>query len=530
METSVSHKSRTAIGSMLRARAQERPDRVCCSLDGRSFTFAEMDARSDTIAAGLAALGVHKGDRVATLSTNRIELLEIFYGAAKAGAVQVPLNAYLKGEFLHHQLAQSRATVLITDESGRDAVDALRSKLPELRTIVMFDNAPGGVHYSQLSAAGDMPPSVQVGPSDTMSIIYTSGTTGLPKGCIASHGYYCRSGDLLGSALEITDDDVLFAGLPLFHAGARLVTVALPLMFGIPTHLRSSFSASRYFAQAGACGATVMIAVGAMGAAMLASEPGPGDRSHRVSRIMVAPLSLAGQQQFRDRFGVEPWVDVFGQSECMPMMVTELSSPRRDPTGCGRPAPDLEIALFDDDGNRVEGEGAGEICVRPTERHAMFDGYFDRPAATLEAFQGLWYRSGDYGKRLPSGALAFVDRKKDALRRRGENVSSVELEAAINAHPDVVESAVHAMPSELGEDEIKVCIVAARPLDPTELFGFFTGNLPYFAIPRYVDIIADLPRNGVGRVMKHKLREAGNHAATWDFEALGLTVQRHQRR
>ncbi len=216
----------------------------------------------------------------------------------------------------------------------------------------------------------------------------------------------------------------------------------------------------------------------------------------------------------------------------MPVMATPLSSDDRDPGGCGIAAHDLEVALLDDDGRPVEDGAVGEICVRPREPYAMFDGYFERPEATVEAFKGLWYHTGDYGKRLESGAYAFVDRKKDSLRRRGENISSLELEAAINGHPRIAESAVIGVPSELGEDDVKACVVVADgdAPDPEELFGFFKDNLPYFAIPRYVDVIEALPRNGVGRVMKHKLREAGNSESTIDFDQLGLTVAKAERR
>jgi carnitine-CoA ligase len=523
--------TRDAIGNVLHARAAETPDRICCAMDDDVFTYAEMDHRSDALAAGLAALGTGRGERVATLAPNRTELLELFYGVAKTGAAQVPLNAFIKGEFLLHQLRHSRSSILITDAAGRDAVAPLRSELPDLRTVVMLDDAQGEeVPYASLLEAGETPPDVELGAADTMSIVYTSGTTGRPKGCVASHGYYCRSGDLIGSALEITDDDVLFAGLPLFHSGGRLVCVGMPLIHGIPAHIQGTFSASRYFPRAREVDATLMIAVGAMGAAVLATEPAPGDRDHKVSRIMCAPLSIEAQEMFRTRFGVDPWVDIFGQSECMPVTLTPLSSDRRDPAGCGIPAPDLEVVLLDDDGYVVEGEGTGEICLRPNVPYAMFDGYFEQPEATLASYKGLWYHTGDYGRRLPSGAFAFVDRKKDSLRRRGENVSSLELEGAINRHPGVVESAVHAVPSELGEDDIKACIVASADLDPEEVFAFFKANLPYFAIPRYAEVVDAVPRNAVGRVMKHKLRETGNGPRTWDFDAMGLTVTKAERR
>ena len=500
-------------------------------MDDSVFTYAEMDQRSNALAAGLAQLGVGRGEQVAMLAPNRIELLELFYGVAKTGAAQVPLNAFLKGEFLLHQLRQSRSGILVTDAAGREAVTPLRSQLPDLRAIIMVDEAEGNeIPFASLFDHGDIPPRVELTAADTMSILYTSGTTGLPKGCVASHGYYCRSGELIGAALEVTQDDILFAGLPLFHAGARLVTVTLPLIYGIPTYLQGTFSARAYFPRAKEIGATLMIAVGAMGAAILATEPSQADRGHKVTRIMCAPLSLESQAIFRDRFGVDPWVDIFGQTECMPTTLTPLSSERRDPNGCGIGAPDLDVALLDDEGYVLEGEAAGEICLRPKAPHAMFEGYFDNPTATLEAFQGLWYHTGDYGRRLPSGAFAFVDRKKDSLRRRGENISSFELEQAIDSHPAVVESAVVAVASNLGEDDIKACIVVCSPIEPADLFGFFKSNLPYFAIPRYVDFLDALPRNGVGRVLKHKLRDAGNTTETWDFEAMNLIVAKQERR
>ena len=174
----------------------------------------------------------------------------------------------------------------------------------------------------------------------------------------------------------------------------------------------------------------------------------------------------------------------------------------------------------------------GEITLRPRHRHAMFEGYWRKPEATLEAFRGLWYHTGDFGRRDERGFVSFVDRKRDALRRRGENVSSVELESAIITHPNIAEAAVHAVPSALTEDDIKACIVLGDgvELTPEAAFEFFRSTLPYFAIPRYVEVLDELPRNAVARVMKHLLRDRGVTAETWDFEALGFSVTRSERR
>jgi crotonobetaine/carnitine-CoA ligase len=502
-------------------------------MDDQILTYAEIDARADSIASGLTAIGVGRGDKVATLATNRVELLELFFGLARLGTVQVPVNAYLKGGFLRHQLAHAGVTTLITDAAGREAVAPLRPELPELQKTVMLD-APiaGEVPYSELATADAAAPEVALDMADPIAIVYTSGTTGLPKGCVASHGYFWRSCRLLGEGLEVTDDDVIFGALPLFHVSALFASVGMPLVFGVPSYLRRAFSVSGFFAAAGRCAATVTAAVGPMAQALLATEPGPADRNHRLQKFMCAPLSLASQRALRERFGVEPWVDFYGQSECMPVTITPWSSHRRDPAGCGLPAPDLDVRVLDDDGRPVDGDAVGEICVRPKQPHAMFDGYYRLPAETREAFGSGFYHTGDYGRRLASGAIAFVDRRKDALRRRGENVSSIEIEASINTHPQILDSAVHAVPSDLGEDDIKACVVVAEgaTLCAEDLFAFLKEQLPYFAVPRYVEIVGSLPRNAVGRVRKHELRQGGKTPGTWDFEAMGLTIASADRR
>ncbi|BBY22054.1 hypothetical protein MSTO_22590 [Mycobacterium stomatepiae] len=263
---------------------------------------------------------------------------------------------------------------------------------------------------------------------------------------------------------------------------------------------------------------------------MLASTPGPDDRGHGVRAMVVSPMAPDSQARFRRRFDIEPWTQIYGQTECVPLAFTPAGE-RTDAKGVGRPAPDLEVRLFDDHDLEVREGGVGEICFRGREAFTMFDGYWEDPEATQQACAGGWYHSGDLGRILPSGELEFVDRKKDSMRRRGENVSSMELEAAIAEHPAVIEVAVHAVPCEQTEDDIKACIVFRPGVQPDagELFEFFRNKLPYFMIPRYVDIVDELPKNAVGRVMKHVLREKTN-TPTLDFTALGLAVARTERR
>jgi carnitine-CoA ligase len=528
------------IGALLRARAQANPDGKYCHCAGQGFTFAEIDRRSDEVAAGFHAHGVGKGDRVATLTPNRIEVLELFFGLAKLGAIQVPLNAFLKGAFLQHQLAQSQASVLIADEAGLAAAAPLLDQLPELRLIVKLDPAPieglgrEGVEvlpYETVSAASGPPPEVELTPSDTMSIVYTSGTTGLPKGCVLSHGYYTRSASTVVYGLGVSEDDVVYTPLPLFHGGGRMMVLTMALVRGIPVYFDTGFSARAFIRKAAEVDATVVVAIGSMGMALLATPESEADRQHRIHSMFVAPLTPEEQERFKARFGIEPWTECYGQTECVPLCVAPRLGPR-DRAGCGFGAPDLEVKLLDDDLNEVPDGEVGELCIRPKERWTMFDGYYDQPEATLHSFRGLWYHTGDAAKKLPSGEFTFVDRKKDAMRRRGENVSSIELEVAIRTHPKIADAAVHAVPSPVGEDDIKavLVLVEGQGLEPEEVFAFFRDTLPYYAMPRYVEIVDDLPRNAVNRVMKHLLKDQPHGEGVWDFEALGLTVTREQRR
>jgi crotonobetaine/carnitine-CoA ligase len=499
------------------------------------LTFGELDERSDRVAAGLSELGVGRGDRVATLATNRIEVVELFFAVAKLGAIQVPLNAFLKGEFLRYQLDRSAAVALIADADGLRSVRPLLAGVSALRHVVALDERASAecaatAVFSELYLSAT-PPESSPRPEDTMSIIFTSGTTGLPKGCVVSHGYYVRSGRLTGQALGLNANDTIYCALPLFHAGGRLLALTNALVHGIPVSVDSAFSASRFFERARRVHATVAIGVGAMGQALMATPPGPGDRDHSVRTMLVSPMPVSVQEKFQERFGIDPWTEFYGQTECVPLTLTPRSA-ERDRAGCGLPAPDVEVGLLDELGDAVPHGEVGEVCIRPRSRFAMFDGYLDDPAQTLEAFRGLWYHTGDTARRRDSGELEFVDRKKDSMRRRGENVSSMELEAAIIRHDGVAEVAVHGVPSAQTEDDIKACIVPMQgvSLEPAELFEFFRVNLPYFAVPRYVEMYDELPKNAVGRVMKHVLRERGNGSSTIDFEGLGMAVARADRR
>ena len=512
------------------------PDKPYLGCADLSFTYAEIDDRTDRVAAGLAEHGVAPGDRVAVISSNRIEMLELFFACAKAGAVMVPLNVFLKGEFLRYQLEDSEAQTLVVDGPGFESGAEMLHLLPHLKRIVALDEPQGEApvemtSYDRLRTSSAATPAPKLDPSDLMSILYTSGTTGMPKGCMLPHGWYMNGARVSSEMLEYRTDDVLFTALPLFHAWAQGIVMGA-LVHHLTAWVDPVFSVTRLLDRFIETGASVFTGVGAMGMAMLGTPPSDNDRAHRLRVALMIPFTPEQQEQFLSRFGAIVLSQLYGQTECGAITYARLSE-ERNLGSIGRPAPYFDVRLHDDDDREVPTGEVGEIVVRPKVPNAMYRGYWRRLEATLEAWRNLWHHTGDYGRADADGFITFVDRKKDALRRRGENVSSQELERAIASHPKIAEAAVHGIPSPMTEDDIKACIVLASADDviaPRELFEFFKQVLPYFAIPRYVEVVPELPKNATLRVMKHLLRERGVTPGTWDLDAMGLGVTRSERR
>jgi carnitine-CoA ligase len=523
------------IGDLLRERAKMHPDKGYLGCEDTLLTYAQVDERTDHVAAGLAEIGVGPGDRVAVISSNRLEMLELFFACAKAGAAMVPLNVFLKGDFLRYQLVDSQAQTLVVDGPGFESVQDLLRELPDLKRIVTLDapseTAGEVIPYDRLRLSAAPTPAPELDASTLMSILYTSGTTGMPKGCMLPHGWYMNGSRVSSEMVEYRTDDVLFTALPLFHAWAQGIVMGA-LVHHLTAWVDPIFSVTRLLDRFIETDASVFTGVGAMGMAMLGAPPTENDRNHRLRCALMIPFTPEQQEAFKDRFGATVLSQLYGQTECGAITYARLSEPR-NLGSIGRPAPYLDVRLHDDDDREVPTGEIGEIVVRPTVANAVYQGYWRKPEATVEAWRNLWHHTGDYGRADADGFITFVDRKKDALRRRGENVSSQELERAIAGHPKIAEAAVHAVPSPMTEDDIKACIVLAssdEPVEPAELFSFFKETLPYFAIPRYVEILPELPKNATLRVMKHLLREKGVTAGTWDLEAMGLTVPRDGRR
>jgi carnitine-CoA ligase len=519
------------VGDRLRAWAKNEPERPFFRCGGDWLSFGDVDRITDAVAGGLDRLGITKGDRVAVILPNCEQALLGTLALAKLGAIQVPINPFLKGEFLRYQLADSGATCVISDASGLGEVLGLRAQLPDLQHLVSTDGLTAeAISFDALADSGLPCPDNQVVARDTMSIMYTSGTTGLPKGCVLSQGYYMflPRGWLMH---WYRPGDRVITPMPLFHIAGQGMTLMSSLQAGIPATFLTAFSASQFLTECRSAAATFAFGVGPMGMAILATQPASDDRDHGLRIAMFPPLSPSARADFARRFGIEVVTHAYGQTECNPVALNPLAAHGDIPGALGMPAPWLDVKLVDEDDNAVPQGVPGEIAIRPREPMVMFDGYWANPAATVAASRDLWHHTGDMARQDASGVLVYFDRKKDAIRRRGENISCVEVEAAMIKHPKIAAVATHGVDSPLGEDDLKAWIVLTpgATVTPGELHTFLKEQLPYFAVPRYVQFIDELPTNALNRVQKFKLREVGNDDA-WDFERLGLHIERDQRR
>lgn len=526
--------NQATIAGHLRARRDKDPERHLAACGGDWRSVGTVHDRAERLAAGLYELGVRPGDRVASMMPNRDEAVELFFACALLGAIQVPLNVFLKGEFLRYQLADAEPAVIVADAAAlplmAEAVTA--PELSGARLVALDgDDGTGAVPFADLftDPVRDWP---DPGPDDLVAVLYTSGTTGMPKGCMINNGYFTHMPKAHMMHGWFTPDDTSMCPLPLYH-GFALSALMDGLVAGCRVAFDPAYSASQFLSRAREIGATQFFGVGAMAAALLATPPRPDDAEHSIDRAIFIPLAPTVRKQIEERFRMRAICEGYGQTEVLPATMGDgTAKGRPDRASAGRALPWLDVRVVDD-ADRVLGQGeTGEIVVRPLEPYSMFAGYWRKEKATLDAWKNLWHHTGDLGFFDEDGSLYFVDRKKDALRRRGENVSSVELELAILKHPAIAEVAVHAVPAGVREDEIKACIVlqnGAR-LEPAELFEYFRRNLPYYAVPRYVEFVAELPKNAVARVLKHKLRDGWDTPDTVDFQALGLVIERSQRR
>ncbi len=511
--------------------ANERPDQPhVVFADGAEWTFAELRDKVRTKAAGLRAMGIEQGEHVAVWLPNGPDALIAFYAINYIGAVFVPFNTAYRGQLLQHVIANSGARVLLVHPDlvpRLSEIDLGRVKRLVVTTGIEVPEAPRPIQrFDELAGAADQTLELArpIEPWDIQSIIYTSGTTGPSKGVLSSYLHmFTNAGP--ESWPMVDENDRYMCVAPIFHIGGMGPPFVM-LARGASVAMIDNFSTEDFWAVAKATQSTVVFLLGVMATFLLKAEPRPDDRDHTVRKAFMVPLT-GDAPAFTERFGVDIYT-IFNMTEISSPIVSE-ANPTKIGT-CGRVRDGVDVRLVDRNDCEVPIGEIGEMLVRTDRPWAMNSGYNANPEATAEAWRNGWFHTGDAFRRDEDGYFYFVDRVKDAIRRRGENISSFEVEADVCSHPAVREAAAVAVPSEFSEDEVMVIVapVPGQKLEARQLAEFLIDTMPYFMVPRYIRILDELPKTPSAKVMKADLRKEGVTSDTWDREAAGLRVRREK--
>ena len=514
---------RFTVPAVLDRRAEQYPDRVMMSIAGVDVTFEQMRRRSRAAADLLAGLGVGRGDCVALFTATCPEWVYFWLGAARIGAVSAAVNAANKGDFLLHTLRLSRAKVVLTDAERRPRVDEAVGRLDTVTDVVVQDHLLTDALCLGEDRADHPLADSPAGLADVGVLFYTSGTTGPSKAVATTWHYLFSVAATVSSAWEFGAGEVLWTAMPLFHLSAA-PSVLAPMLVGGTTVLAEAFHPREVWDDIRARGAIGFAGAGAM-VSMLQNLPAdPSDAQLPLRFISAAPIDANSYRDIEKRYGCRI-VTMYGMTEAFPIAVKGVAH-EGVPGTSGRPNPNFDVRIVDDGGDPLPPGTVGEIVCRPRHPHVMSEGYVGEGLQVDPHPE--WFRTGDLGRLDAHQNLTYVDRLKDSLRRRGENVSSVEVETVVMRHPAVAEAAALAVPSDLGEDDILV-VVTLRPeaaLDCAQLLDFCAARMPYFCVPRYIESVSELPKNVIGRIRKDLLRSRGLTAGAWDRERHGYVVDR----
>ncbi|MCC7272553.1 MAG: AMP-binding protein [Alphaproteobacteria bacterium] len=518
---------------LLERHAAATPDKPFVVLkDGSAVTWAAMLVRVRRRARALQELGVQQGDTVIVWMPNAPETLMLWFAINYIGAVYVPINTAYRGGILEHVVRNAGAALMLAHV---DLIERLRDiDRSQLATVVALGGPPPAIDglavlaEDRLEADGEPQPLARpIEPFDTQCIIYTSGTTGPSKGVLSSYAHLHATA--LGLAAEadgtlfLGPDDRFMVNLPMFHVGGTGPTYTM-LALGASIVLLEGFDTGSFWSTIEATGTTKVILLGVMATFVMKQPPRPDERRTCLKHVNIIPFGVEGIA-FRERFGVTTHT-LFNMSEVSCPLIAE-TNPSVVAT-CGRPRNGVTVRLVDDNDCEVAPGAIGELVVRTDHPWAQNHGYNANPEATARAWRNGWFHTGDAFRQDEHGNFFFVDRFKDAIRRRGENVSSFEVEVEVCAYAGVREAAAVAVPSELSEDEILVAVSLApgHNLDPAALIEFLRGRMAHFMVPRFVRVVPDLPKTPTQKVQTHVLRGDGITADTWDREKAGIVIKR----
>jgi crotonobetaine/carnitine-CoA ligase len=536
---------------VLGRQARDLPDKVFLTetADGRRFTFREIDAWSSRVANALQAFGVAPGRHTGVFMGNSAEHLAVFFGIGKLGAVSVPVNTAARGELLRYYLTQSDCECVVVDAALAERLAEVLPQLPLVRRVLVVrtgegegegeGEAPARVLESSpacavadfaelVAAASDAPPAQEVKCSDLLMLAYTSGTTGPSKGSMLSHAAALTYGTSAAQAQGYRRSDIFYVCLPLFHNNALLAATATALLCGASVVLSRRFSVSKFWGEIREGHCTITNFLGAMSSFLWSNPPSPADADNELRLVSMAPTPKYARE-FEQRFGLKA-MNNYGLSDfAMVTSFTEHEPPEKLGS-IGKPRAGFRVRIVDDDDFEVPTGEVGEIVLQSDDPWRAATGYYKMPEATLAAHRNQWFHTGDRGRRDADGYFWFVDRKKDCIRRRGENISAFEVEQIIATHPGVANAAVFPVATQTNDEEVGA-VVVRRPgatLTEKDLVEHCQRNMAYFMVPRYIQFRGELPTTVNQKVEKFRLRQEleGALSQAWDREAAGVVLAR----
>ncbi|AIT80566.1 AMP-binding protein [Novosphingobium pentaromativorans] len=524
---------------ILQLQAETNGDGIYLAQEDRRVSFAQADEMVNRIANGLASQGVARGDRVAFFVASDIEVVYLTLAVNRLGAVWIPVNGEYKGDWLAQTLADSDPKVIVTDGKLIARLAEIKDRVACRTIYVMGDDSGAWPAWARpfdelKQAKADAFDHGAIHYGDVNAVLWTSGTTGKSKGVMQSHNIWIRSAELGGrSSYRTRPGDVHYNVLPLYNTAAWTTAFFRCLVEGIACATDPSFSVTSFWDRVRFYGATHIFTLGAMHMYLWKAERRADDADNPARDAAMTPMPKDLLLPFCERFGLERVGQGFGQSEASAVLSLPHELAVTMPPGAlGRPNPDLDLRLIDDSGQDVATGQTGEFAIRPKAEHMMFEGYFANPEATKAAFtEDGWYRMGDLGRQDEDGNYFFVDRKKDAVRLAGRNISTMEVESVIRRHPGVTDVAVFGIPSDEleSESELAAHIIpdAGADVTPEDIARYINENAPYFFVPRYIEIVADFPRTPTNKVQKFKLRERGVTQNTWDRKKAAFALSRN---
>ncbi len=519
------------LATLVVAKAAKNEEKIAVRFGDTTLSYRDLDRESGRVASGLQAAGIGHGDRVAAFLFNGPEFLSLWFGLSRLGAVLVPLNTALKGEILRYELEDAAPKAIVVDVRLWTPYAAVRGPSPIPREWILSPKTSVDALPPDVADFASLPSDAPLGPVDppqpweTAAILYTSGTTGPPKGVMVPHEGYLVTSAEIGRRSRLHEGAVLFTGLPLFHCNAQEMTTLAAMLNDLTAAFEERFHASTYWETAAAMGATHVSLLVSMINVLYKQPEKPTDRQHTVRVALTAGTTKQIWPEFEKRFGLTV-IELYGMTECG--CTTLMNPPNAIRVGSiGTPLDFVEAEVVDEQDRPVPNGERGELVVRPRRPFTMFLGYLNKSEQTVDAWRNLWFHTGDYVTRDADGYYYFVDRKKDVIRRRGENIAPYDVETALNHHPAVFESVVVAVASPLGEDDVKA-FVRLKPgatVDPRALFEFASEHLPFFMVPKYIEFLEEIPKTANQKAQRYLLR-GRRGGQEYDRDTLGVVLRK----